>query len=62
MVWNKGIKCPQISAALKGKKLSEEHKEKLSKIHKENWKTGKEKLNSGNFKVGQNAKEKSIES
>jgi len=32
--WNKGKKCPSISKAMKGRKLSEEHKEKLSLAHK----------------------------
>lgn len=35
-----------------GKKTSEETKKKLHKIHKKNWKIGREKLNSGNFQKG----------
>ena len=29
--WNKGKKCPSISKAMKGKRFTKEHKEKLSK-------------------------------
>lgn len=31
---HKGNKCPWVAVALKGKKLSEEHKQKLSESHK----------------------------
>ena len=36
----------------KGKPCSLEHKIKLKEVHKKNWESGKEKINSGNFKKG----------
>ncbi|MEW6328645.1 MAG: hypothetical protein AB1468_00865 [Candidatus Micrarchaeota archaeon] len=32
--WNKGLKCPQISVGRKGLRFSEEHKKKLSEVHR----------------------------
>jgi len=60
--WNKGKKCNYLlgnqhgfkkgNSAFKGRKHSGKTKKLLSKVHKENWKRGKEKINSGNFKRG----------
>jgi very-short-patch-repair endonuclease len=32
--WNKGLKCPQMSLALKGRKFSQEHLRNISESHK----------------------------
>ena len=56
--WNKGKKCGYLlgNKHAKGQKVGFKHSEKtkefLSELHKENWKQGKEKVNSGNFKKG----------
>ena len=57
--WNKGKKCNYLLGNNHGKgqklgfKHSQETKKLLSEIHRENWRVGKEKVNSGNFKKGQ---------
>jgi hypothetical protein len=45
VAWNKGLKTGM--APWRGKKLSEDTKKKLSEVHRENWKKGKEKINTG---------------
>ena len=45
IAWNKGKKCPQISEVLKGRKLPQKTRDKMSEARKKEWKEEKRKPN-----------------
>ena len=51
--WNKNKKCPKISKTLKGKKLTKEHKRKISRNHR-NFQTEETKRKLSLAKKGKN--------